>query len=82
MKKLFLPLVFDEGVVAKQDRYMMWPEELTAYVDLEAAKETARKMAVGNPKAKIVILSSELVIEPRRIEFSEKHFNSNGELIV
>lgn len=82
MKKLFLPLVFDEGVVAKADRYIFWPDECVAYMDLESAKEAGRKMVVGNPKAKVVILVSEMVIEPRRIEFSEKHFNSNGELIV
>jgi hypothetical protein len=53
-----------------------------AFHDLPSAVEAAKKMSVNNPKAQIIILESKCIIEPRKIEFAEKMYNSAGELIV
>lgn len=84
MKKLYLPLMFDERThVANGGVTTIFAEEaFKAFSDMDAAREEAQKLSLKNPRGKVVILESVIVIEARKIEFAEKQYNANGELIV
>jgi hypothetical protein len=85
MRKLYLPLLFNkETTVAKDEHTLFLPGDGSwkGYYTLEDAREAAKKMAMSDPKGKVVILESAVVVEPRRIEFAEKTYNAAGELIV
>lgn len=53
-----------------------------AFEDLDDAREHAKKLSLSDPKSKVVIMTSYCVVEPRRVDFSEKLFNDQGELLV
>lgn len=84
MKKLYLPLTFEEGnYIEKNGVFSIFcGDALKGFVDLDKAKDEARKLSLKNPSAKIVICESVVVIEPHRLEFTEKKFNERGELII
>lgn len=86
MQKLFLPILCSpEGVVAGDMGANIYaPEDgyFAGFYNMEAAKDFAKILAARSPGSKVVILESTLLIEPRRIEFSEKTYNANGEVVV
>lgn len=85
MKKLYLPYLFDaDTAVEKAFGAILFAEgqNLTAFYNLEEAKEAGRKLALSSPKGKVLILETTMIIEPRRVEFAEKVYNSSGELVI
>lgn len=84
MKKLYVPLlVSEDSCVSKEDGLIFFSSDgFRTFYSAEDAKEFARRLVITNPKSKAIVAVSELVIEPRRMEFSEKKYNENGELIV
>ena len=85
MRKIYLPLLFNKGNSIAKENGLSWlpgSEECRAYHSLDDAREAAKKLALSDPKGKVMILVSERIIEPRKVEFSEKEFTPTGELLV
>ena len=85
MKKLYVPYLFDkENFVQQNGIYTLFPpsEGIKGYPDMEQALEAGRQLALRSPKSKVVIFESVMVVEPRKIEFSEKVYNDAGELVI
>lgn len=85
MKKLFVPLMFtDETYVLRGNggQYVPGCDPLTTFGTMDEAKEAAKHLSLAHPKGKVVIFEAVMVIEPRKVEFSEKVYNGSGELIV
>lgn len=85
MKKLFVPLMFADDTHIRRDgveQYIPGCDPLTMYGTLDEAKEAAKHLSLAHPKGKVVIFEAVMVVEPRKVEFSEKVYNSSGELIV
>jgi hypothetical protein len=84
VKKLYLPLLFDEQthVASGGKTTIFCTEAFYAFSDMEKAREEAKRLSLKNPQGKVVILESIVVIEARRVEFAEKMYNEHGELIA
>lgn len=83
MKRIFLPCLFSKDCTAlQQNGVSIFIPEMQGYYKLEDAEEKARQLALTDPKAKVVIFESTMVIEPRKIEFATKRFNESGELLA
>lgn len=63
-------------------RLLIDDEPISGFFDIEQARTVAKDMAIKDPKGKVVIFEAMYVIEPRKVEFAEKSYNSSGELIV
>ena len=83
MKKLYLPCLFSKSTVVElgASTKILIPE-MDGFFSKEEAIMAAQKLALTDPKAKVVIFEATMVIEPRRIEFAEKTFTSDGELLA
>lgn len=85
MKKLFLPLMFNpDTYVARGNggQYVPGCDPLSMYGTMDEAKEAAKHLSLAHPKGKVIIFEAVMMVEPRKVEFSEKVYNSSGELIV
>ncbi len=65
------------------DQIQIFPgiTEFKGHFTVEIAEEAAKDLSLKFPKAKVIILESVFTIEPRKIEFVRKNYNSNGELV-
>lgn len=85
MKKLFLPLLVNKGTVQETKEGPMLCHDMDPYkmyYDEAEAREAAKELVLRDPKAKVVVFEAKFVIEPRKIEFAEKTYTPEGELIV
>jgi hypothetical protein len=78
--------MFDEHThaVDNRGRVRIIPgvEALETHATIEEAIEAAKHMSLKNPKGKVLIFEGIRIIEPRKVEFAEKSFNSAGELLT
>lgn len=85
MRKLFLPLMLDEHTYL-ENRNGFWvlpgSESWPAFSDMEKARAHAKDLSLKNPKGTVVVFEAMAVISPRKVEFAEKTYNTNGELIA
>lgn len=83
MKKVYLPVLFGKECLATTPNGVkLFTNEMDGFYSLDDAEAKARQLALTDPKAKVVIFVSELVVEPRKIEFATKKFNDSGELVA
>ena len=85
MKKLWLPLLCSKETFvadAKGGKFFGSPEPFQAYNTQEKAEEAAKALAMAHPHEKVVIFAAISMVQPSRIEFVQKEYNSAGELIV
>lgn len=85
MKKLYVPLLLEEGNTIQtgpKGCRMFFRDALNGFNTKEEAIEEGQKMVLTSPKSKVVIMESSSTVEARRIEFVNKEFNSSGELVV
>ena len=85
MKKLYLPILFDDGVAGAEKNWgqmLMLDGVFNAYHTREQAEEQAKVLALTKPNCKCIIFESTSVVEPRSVEFSVKRYSEKGELMV
>jgi hypothetical protein len=85
MKKLYLPLIFSKNshkADANGCRIFPGSDAFYGYFSEEKALEKAKEMSMGEPSGKVIVFEATVVVEPRKIEFAEKKYNSNGELLI
>lgn len=87
MKKLFVPVLLNkETFVEGRDevaKILHDPNRsIKAFYSKDAAIVEAHQLALSDPKGKVVIFESMTVIEPKKVEFTQKEFNNKGELLV
>lgn len=84
MKKLYVPFLLskDNSLDTDVGTNFYFADGLKGYYKVEQALEAAKALVLKAPNAKVVIMESYSVIEPRRIDFAEKRFNGSGELVV
>jgi hypothetical protein len=86
MKKLFVPFLCNKEtfVDGRNGPKLLPPCEraLEAFSTEEAAIEAGQQMSLMDPKGKVVVFESTIVIEPKKVEFVQKRYNGKGELLV
>lgn len=85
MRKLWLPLLCDRDSFLADNAggsFFGGVEPYKAFYDKEKARVFAKELATSHPNSKVVLFEAHGMVEPRRIEFAEKFYNGEGELVV
>ena len=88
MRKIFVPFLCNKNTfleVRGGTGVKLLPNAmdiLEGFFSKEEAIEAAQKLSLSDPKGKVIILESLMVVEPYKVEFIQKVYNNKGELIV
>lgn len=87
MRKLFVPVLLNKDTfVDGRDgvaKILHDPNRvIKAFYTKDEAITEGHQLALSDPKGKVVILEASTVIEPKKVEFTQKEYNARGELLV